>query len=213
MTDRPLVAAVLTGSHPYDAVGFHRLCSAMPGIDLVPQEIENYLRDWADYRDRYDVVMFFNMHMEIDPLAHSILGAIADPGPGLVILHHALLAWPDSQIWTSVTGLEDRSFEYSLEQTVSIAPTGTTHPISDRLAPFEVQDETYRIAAPLPDSLLLLEARGAMGASPVAWTRSFGSRRVFCYGLGHGPASWDHPAFRDVLARGMRWAAERETRP
>jgi type 1 glutamine amidotransferase len=42
---------------------------------------------------------------------------------------------------------------------------------------------------------------------PVAWTRRWGDGRVFYSSLGHAPAELDVPEARELLRRGMLWAA------
>jgi len=44
---------------------------------------------------------------------------------------------------------------------------------------------------------------------PVAWTRRWGNGRVFYSSLGHAPAELDVPEARELLRRGMLWAAGR----
>jgi type 1 glutamine amidotransferase len=34
--------------------------------------------------------------------------------------------------------------------------------------------------------------------------------RVFGTTIGHGPETWDDPAFRDLLVRGFKWAVNRQ---
>lgn len=43
---------------------------------------------------------------------------------------------------------------------------------------------------------------------PVAWTKSFGTGRVFYTNLGHNPTTWDEPTFQDHLLGGLAWATE-----
>jgi type 1 glutamine amidotransferase len=42
---------------------------------------------------------------------------------------------------------------------------------------------------------------------PVAWTRRWGRGRVFYSSLGHTPEELDVPEARELLRRGMVWAA------
>ena len=42
---------------------------------------------------------------------------------------------------------------------------------------------------------------------PVAWTRVWGRGRVFYCSLGHYPSDFDHPETRDLVRRGILWAA------
>lgn len=42
---------------------------------------------------------------------------------------------------------------------------------------------------------------------PVAWTRHYGSGRVFYCALGHRPDVLEEPSASRLTARGLRWAA------
>ncbi len=43
----------------------------------------------------------------------------------------------------------------------------------------------------------------------LAWTRSFGSGRVFYTALGHEPDVWRDTRFQQHLAGGIQWAIDR----
>jgi len=45
---------------------------------------------------------------------------------------------------------------------------------------------------------------------PVAWVKSWGEGRVFYNALGHHPEVFDSPASRDLMRRGLVWAAQCE---
>ncbi|BAM02799.1 ThuA domain-containing protein [Phycisphaera mikurensis] len=42
---------------------------------------------------------------------------------------------------------------------------------------------------------------------PYAWTKTWGSGRVFCAAWGHTPADFDDPTAREIVLRGMEWAS------
>jgi len=48
---------------------------------------------------------------------------------------------------------------------------------------------------------------------PVAWTRHWGAGRVFYSSLGHEPADLEVPEARELLHRGMAWAARAAASP
>ena len=43
--------------------------------------------------------------------------------------------------------------------------------------------------------------------APVAWSRQWGQGRIFITTIGHGVDDLRHPPVRDLIARGMLWAA------
>lgn len=44
---------------------------------------------------------------------------------------------------------------------------------------------------------------------PLAWTRSYGSGRVFYTALGHNEAVWRDPRYRKLLLNGILWSLPR----
>ena len=54
------------------------------------------------------------------------------------------------------------------------------------------------------------EPLGLEGDLPLAWTKSYGSGRVYYNGLGHFDANWEDPAFQAQIRGGLRWAARLE---
>ncbi|NLF09158.1 MAG: ThuA domain-containing protein, partial [Pirellulaceae bacterium] len=43
-----------------------------------------------------------------------------------------------------------------------------------------------------------------------AWAREVDKCRVFVLALGDNPAAWSNSGFREVLERGIAWAARKE---
>jgi type 1 glutamine amidotransferase len=72
-------------------------------------------------------------------------------------------------------------------------------------------DEIYTIDEPGPDNHLLLTTDHPKSMRSIAWTRTFGQARVFCYQSGHDAHAFDNPHFRTVLARGLAWVRGRES--
>jgi type 1 glutamine amidotransferase len=48
----------------------------------------------------------------------------------------------------------------------------------------------------------------------LAWVTRYGNSRVFYLMLGHDHSAYENPNYRELVARGIRWAAGRQrTRP
>ena len=115
----------------------------------------------------------------------------------------------------------------------SVSVTKPDDPLLGGIQPFEVEDELYVIDA-AKDIEVLLHARwggeGARGmqfeeaARPMLYRRKVGAGEVLYLALGHcNPAgvitsdeaaperrgSWQSPVFREIVARGIAWAARR----
>jgi type 1 glutamine amidotransferase len=73
-------------------------------------------------------------------------------------------------------------------------------------------DELYVIEKLWPNAKALATAvspEEGNSVYPVVWTNEYGGARVFATTLGHGE-TWNEPAFRELLVRGLRWTIKNE---
>jgi type 1 glutamine amidotransferase len=87
-------------------------------------------------------------------------------------------------------------------------------PLTEGLSDFRVHSEQYYMHVDPSNHVLATttfepaEASWVTGTvMPVAWTRGWGRGRVFYSSLGHAPEELDVPEARELLRRGMAWAA------
>jgi type 1 glutamine amidotransferase len=163
-------------------------------------------------RDSYDALVFYFMPRE-GPAdggkPKRALEHLAETGQGLVILHHAILAYPDWPVWSEVVGLADaHTFDYYHGETMNVHPTAVDHPITAGLSPWTIVDETYDMVDAGEGSEILLTTDHPKSMKTIGWTRAFGRSRVFCCELGHDHVAWEDPNFRTVLERGILWSAK-----
>jgi hypothetical protein len=213
--------AVITGGHAFEVPPFYELFYELPDIVSYPQHMDNFVADWARVADDYNVVLFYHMLME-DPAGElskrqqemfEKLGQLGNnPDQGIVVLHHAILAWPKWPFWSELVGIEERGFDYHLNQELQVEITDPEHPIVSGLAtPWHLADETYTMADPLPESNnhALLGTEHDPSMRRLAWTRQFRQARVFCYQSGHDHMTYDNALYRTILERGIRWSCGR----
>jgi uncharacterized protein len=105
-------------------------------------------------------------------------------------------------------------------QEVTIQTEDPLHPATRHLAPsFRITDEIYQfrsfsrekvhVLLRLDNSSVDLNAPGVNRADRYfanAWTRQYGSGRVFYTALGHRDEVWRDPRFQQHLLNGIRWA-------
>lgn len=202
-----LQVAVVTGCHPFDVPNFARLFQSMPGIDAYVQDLDNWVHDWGQVRRAYDAVVFYHFHQPIPEGAYAdAVRELGSTSQGIVVLHHALLAWPGMPGWSSLCGIEDRSFGYHMGQTLHVAVADPVHPIVAGLGDWDARDETYTMAEPGEGCQVLLTTSHQPSMKSLAWTHTHGASRVFCFQLGHDAAAWKSGPFAEVLERGIRWS-------
>lgn len=209
--------AVVTGGHSFELIEFHQLFRSLSSLDVYIQHLEDFCSSPQETRDAYEALVFYFMPRE-GPADEgqpwwrgkqkSALEHLAESGQGLVILHHAILAYPGWPLWAEVTGLEDtRQFDYDHDETMNIYPTEVDHPITVGLSPWTIVDETYDMSDAGEGSQILLTTDHPKSLKTIGWTRTFGQSRVFCCELGHDHVAWENLHFRTVLERGVLWAA------
>ena len=214
----PLEVAVVTGGHNYDVRGFQRLFEAMDGVHAFIQHMDEFACASHEVRDAYDAVVFFTMLKEgpsdeghpwyagQPATAVSHLGAVPQ---GIVLLHHGILAYPDSPVWQALTGPIGRSRGPTNNQRIRVHVADPAHPVTRGLVDWEMTDEVYLMDEPGPESHVLLSVDHPKSMKHIAWTRTYQRARVFCFESGHGPAAWEDVNFREVLRRGIFWSAGR----
>ncbi len=89
------------------------------------------------------------------------------------------------------------------------------HPITDGIAPFNMHSEQYYMHVDPMNSVLATTTFGDQHDSwiggvvmPVVWTKPFGKGRVFYCSLGHQASDFDVLEAREIVRRGLLWAAK-----
>ncbi len=93
--------------------------------------------------------------------------------------------------------------------------TRPDHPITEGIESFDYRSEQYFLHVdPGLETLASTTFSGEHAAEttgtvmPVVWTRQYGEGRVFYSALGHKADELAHPAAREILRRGLLWAAK-----
>ena len=208
--------AVITGAKAHDVRGFQQLFRSMEGITAYIQHIDDFAAASQADRDSYDAVLFFFMMPE-RPTDEGLpdycgqpktaLESLGERGQGIIVLHHALLAYPGWEVWDRIVGIDDRTLEsYQHDETLRIEVAEVDHPITRGLQDWVMVDETYQMADAGGESQILLTTRHERSMATLAWVRQYKTSRVFCLELGHDRQAWEDPNFRTVLRRGIIWS-------
>jgi hypothetical protein len=146
-------------------------------------------------------------------------------GIGIVALHHTLAAhenWPEyAKIIGGKYHVKDHTVNgktiaksnFLHDQDIHVKVADRDHPIVRGLKDFVIHDETYRDYDTDPMAKVLLTTNNSTSDPELAWVTSYGNSRVFYLQLGHGPDAYEHPTYRQLVARGIRWSAGRPADP
>jgi len=234
MSEEKLKVAVVTGNHPYDSQGFHQLFRSLPGIDAYIQHIDNWAatadsiglakdNDFAPDKARasYDCVVFFHF-VQGEPKAEGEEGIkwnegnpklaideLGGRGEGIFILHHAVAAYLNWPVWSELVGIDDRKFEYAMDETVRAEIANQDHPICQGLEPFEIVDETYKMKDCGEECDVLLTTDNPTSIHTLAWARQHKESRVLATTMGHDNLVWANEGFRKFVERGIKWCAKK----
>lgn len=223
-----LKIAFISGDHPFDVISMYDLLADFDGMKVYPQHILDFCTDTGgsygagggngtlSRGQGYDALVFYNMTMDT-PSADDEGGAqkalretvesFGSTRQGLVILHHALLAFPEWQKWSDIVGIENRKFGFYPDQSVPFTVEAPDHPITKGLENFTMIDETYTLNEPDNESALLLSTTHEQSIKSIAWCREHQKSRVFCYQSGHDNTSYTNSSFQTILRNGILWAA------
>jgi uncharacterized protein len=165
-----------------------------------------------------DAVFFANTTGDLGiPDVGAFLSWIAG-GKAFLGAHSASDTYHGSAEYLEMLGGEFLTHGSIVEAEVRI--NDAAHPAVAHLAPrARLTDEWYRFRLAGPNRTVLLsfdrnppDGVGTAGDPvelPLAWTKSFGTGRVFYTALGHRTEMWNDPRFRMHLREGIRWALGR----
>jgi type 1 glutamine amidotransferase len=215
-TKKTIKIAVVTGGHPFDVVNFHQLFRSLEGVDAYIQHIDEFSTSSQQARDSYDVVVFYLMMMNtpqdtgVPPYAGQPKTALENLGnteQGIVVLHHAILAYLEWPVWSEIVGISDRKFGYYNDQILDVQIANHSHPITQGMQGWRQIDETYTMQDASAGSTILLSADHPKSMKTIAWVREYKKSRVFCYESGHDQTTYGDANFRKTLAQGIAWTA------
>lgn len=174
--------------------------------------------DWAVLTDdclkRYDVVIQYSGDRRYECTSEQLasLTRFIEGGGAYVPLHFTTANTNES--FLRLVGASFINHPPFGSFTVKVADAN--HPVTQGLAAFELEDECYRSNVFEAGDIQVImtshhpDPEAKIDGEPSAWTREIGRGRLFYSALGHDVRVWSLPAVRDVVTRGIRWAARLE---
>ncbi len=185
--------AVVTGGHAFDVPNFHLLFRRLAGLDATIQSMDDFASSSQETRDRYDGCVFYHM-LKGTPLDTgqawysgkplSALERLEETGQGLVVLHHALLAYEEWPAWRELSGINPVFRSYQHDQLLKVRVLNREHAITAGLTDFELVDETYEMDEPDEGNEILLGTDHPQSLKALPGHGATDTRRFFRW-------SWD----------------------
>ncbi|MFN7840517.1 MAG: PVC-type heme-binding CxxCH protein [Pirellula sp.] len=159
-----------------------------------------------------DALLVYGNIDSIPPEQETALLSYVENGGGFVPIHCASYCFLNSPKVIALTGGQFRRHGTGRFITEIIAPD---HEIMKGFGGFESWDETYIHHKHNTENRVVLEVRKqgdleeGTNEEPWTWIRTQGNGRVFYTAWGHNEETWSQPGFKNLLERGIRWAARR----
>ena len=215
---------VTYGGHGFDEKEFWAMFDAMP--DVVWQKAE--LPKQADLlqpglEKKYDVLVMYDMCQKLTPEQRQAFVQLLKQGIGVVSLHHNLAAYFDWDEFCKIIGgrfilrpcqIEGKAYQQSPVshgETIRVLVADKNHPITQGVEDFDIKDETYGPFYVAEGVHVLLRTEHPKNNPVLGWTWRYENSPVFYLMLGHDRFAYENPAYRKLVAQGIRWAAAERT--
>jgi type 1 glutamine amidotransferase len=208
----PLRLLVVTGGHDYPT-SFYTLFDD-PAKFLWDHATSNHQAFQSDLREKYDVLVLYDMSTEISEAEKKNLVDFLESGKGLVVLHHAILDYPQWEWWwRDVVGGKYLAnpeggmpaSTYLHDQEIDVEPA-LKHPILTGIGRMHLLDETYKGMWISPQVTALLKTHNPTSDPVVAWISPYEKSRVVYIQLGHGEPAHRNPGYRRLVHNAILWA-------
>ncbi len=127
--------AVVTGEHGFREKDFDAVFQNMADLTFIREDLDIFVENPKQHE--YNTIVFYNFHRPYPTKAQAkTILALTERGQGIVILHHAILAFPEWDTFSDMCGIDERAeFDYFPKQTFHVQIANNSHPITNSLTP------------------------------------------------------------------------------
>jgi type 1 glutamine amidotransferase len=171
--DAPVRLLVVTGGHDYPTSFYTVFEQEGLTWDHAVSNEEAFRRN---LRGRYDALVLYDMSATLSPEGQRHFHEFVESGGGVVVLHHAIVSYQDSDWYRDLVGgryLQQPSGNapastFLHDQDLSIRVV-TRHPIVEGLSLARIHDETYKGMWTAPSNTVLLATDHPTSDGPLVW--------------------------------------------
>lgn len=213
---------VITGGHEFERAPFFKLFQDNPEIEYrAVEHPEAYALFKASAAAQYDVIVTYDFNQQIPEEAKADFVARLKEGKGLVVLHHAIAAYPSWPEYcniigahyylekTTVNGVEKARSAYKHGVHFRIHIADPNHPVTRGVSDYDTVDETYKWFDVAKECHPLLTTDEPESNPVLAWAKTYEKARVVYMQSGHDHTAYENPGFQAVLRQAIRWTAGR----
>jgi type 1 glutamine amidotransferase len=213
---------LVTGGHPFEKEQFFKLFQDNP--DITYQAVEHphaHALLKAEAAKQYDVIVTYDYGQKITEEAKADFVARLKEGKGLVVLHHAIAAYPAwPEYWniigahyylaaTNVHGVLKPRSAWKEGMDFRLHIPDPAHPVTRGLSDFDIHDETYKWFDVAKDCHPLVTTDEPESNNVIAWAKTYKGTRVVYIQSGHGHAAYENPNYQQLLRQAIRWTARK----
>jgi uncharacterized protein len=209
----PLRLLVVTGGHDYPT-SFYTVFE-QDGLTW-DHAVSNEEAFKKDLRGRYEALVLYDASATISPNAQTHFREFVESRGGLVVLHHAIISYQDSDWFRDLvggryflspqSGHQPSTYLHDVDMNVRAV---TPHPITRGVTMTRIHDETYKGMWIAPTNTVLLATDHATADGPVAWVSAYKSARVVYIQLGHGTEAHRDAGYRALVRNATMWVSKR----
>jgi uncharacterized protein len=213
---------LVTGGHGFEKEPFFKLFKDNPDITYQAVEHPNaYPWFKADKASQYDVIVTYDYGQQIPESAKADLVARLKEGKGLVVLHHAIAAYPDwPEYWkimgahyylaaTNINGVAKARSGWKEGLHFRIHIADPNHPVTRGVSDFDTHDEAYKWFDVAEDCHPLLTTDEPESNKVIAWAKTYEGTRVVFMQSGHDHFAYENPNFQQILRQAIQWTARK----
>ncbi len=214
---------LITGGHGFEKDAFFKLFQDNP--DITYQAVAHpqaYAMLKADAAKQYDVIVTYDYNQKIPEEARKDFVARLKEGKGLLVLHHAIAAYPAwPEYWkiigahyylakTNINGVEKPRSAAKEGMHFRIHIADPKHPVTRGVQDFDIHDETYKWFDVAQECHPLLTTDEPESNKVIAWAKTYERARVVYMQSGHDHFAYDNPNYQQILRQAIRWVARKD---
>ena len=213
---------VVTGGHGFEKEPFFKLFEANPDITYQAVEHPNaHAHFKAEAAQQYDVIVTYDFGQQITEEAKADFVARLKGGKGLVVLHHAIAAYPAwPEYWniigahyylaaTNVHGMPKARSAWKEGVDFRLHIPNPSHPVTRGIADFDIHDETYKLFDVARECQPLVTTDEPLSNPVTAWAKTYKGARVVYIQSGHDHSAYENPSYQQMLRQAIRWTARK----
>ncbi len=214
---------LVTGGHGFEKEPFFKLFKDNPDITYQAVEHPNAFPMFkAEAARQYDVIVTYDYGQQITEEAKADFVARLKDGKGLVILHHAIAAYPAwPEYWkilgahyylakTNINGVEKARSGWKEDLHFRIHVADPNHPVTRGVTDFDTHDEAYKWFDVAEDCHSLLTTDEPESNKVIAWAKKYERARVVFIQSGHDHFAYENPNYQQILRQAILWTARRD---